>query len=135
MTREWGGRVQVRRGDAVDVLAHPGLVAIDGGPVGMLTYALDPATGEGEILWLASTLERRAGVGTALLVALPPARRWVVTTTNDNVDALRFYQRRGFRLLEVRIGAVDDARATLKPTIPLVGNHGIDLHDEIELWR
>jgi ribosomal protein S18 acetylase RimI-like enzyme len=25
-----------------------------------------------------------------------------VTTTNDNLDALRFYQRRGFRLVELR---------------------------------
>jgi hypothetical protein len=56
-----------------------------------------------------------------------------VTTTNDNVDALRFYQRRGFVLTELRRRAVDDARRTLKPSIPLVGDHGIPLRDEIEL--
>jgi hypothetical protein len=56
-------------------------------------------------------------------------------TTNDNVDALRFYQRRGFRLRAVRPGAVDDARRTLKPEIPAVGEQGIPIRDEIELER
>ena len=57
---------------------------------------------------------------------------WVVTT-NDNVDALRFYQRRGFRLARLRPGAVDESRETVKPEIPAIGDHGIPLRDEIEL--
>jgi len=57
---------------------------------------------------------------------------WVVTT-NDNVDALRFYQRRGFHISAVRPGAVDHARTHLKPTIPSTGSHGIPIRDEIEL--
>jgi hypothetical protein len=57
-----------------------------------------------------------------------------LTTTNDNLDALRFYQRRGFRIMGVRQGAVDDAR-TLKPSIPAVGNYGIPLRDELDLVR
>jgi hypothetical protein len=56
-----------------------------------------------------------------------------VVTTNDNVDALRFYQRRGFQLASVRCGAVDEARRTLKPLIPVTGNYGIPLRDELEL--
>ena len=56
-------------------------------------------------------------------------------TTNDNTDALRFYQRRGFRIRAVRSGAVDDARRRLKPGIPAIGDHGIPLSDEIELER
>jgi hypothetical protein len=54
-------------------------------------------------------------------------------TTNDNVDALRFYQRRGFRLARVRPGAVDESRRVLKPEIPTVGAYGIPLRDELEL--
>jgi hypothetical protein len=54
-------------------------------------------------------------------------------TTNDNVDALRFYQRRGFRLAALRTRAVDELRRRLKPTIPAVGEHGIPIRDEIEL--
>ena len=56
-------------------------------------------------------------------------------TTNDNLAALRFYQRAGFRLLELRPGAVDEARAVLKPSIPETGNDGIPLRDEIDLVR
>jgi hypothetical protein len=57
---------------------------------------------------------------------------WLVTT-NDNLDALRFYQRRGFRLAKLRRGAVDAARSRLKPTIPEVGSFGIPIRDEIVL--
>ena len=61
------------------------------------------------------------------------ARRLWLITTNDNVDALRFYQRRGFRLVRVHAGAVDRSRAALKPGIPEAGDHGIPLRDELEL--
>lgn len=59
-------------------------------------------------------------------------RIWLVTT-NDNLDALRFYQRRGFSLCALRPGAVDDARHTLKPSISRTGAYGIPLRDELEL--
>jgi GNAT superfamily N-acetyltransferase len=77
------------------------------------------------------------GIGTALLTTIA-ARLWPefetlrLTTTNDNVDALRFYQRRGFRLTALRAGAVDHARLA-KPSIPTIGEHGIPLRDEIDL--
>jgi hypothetical protein len=77
------------------------------------------------------------GVGTALLAALPGHlgagfARIRLTTTNDNVDALRFYQRRGYRLANLQQGAVDLARRH-KPSIPQVGDYGIPIHDEIDL--
>ena len=53
-------------------------------------------------------------------------------TTNDNLAALRFYQRRGLRLVAVHRDAVRVARA-LKPLIPRVGNYGIPVLDELEL--
>ena len=80
-----------------------------------------------------------AGAGSALLAAArrvaeaSGVRRVWLVTTNDNVDALRFYQRRGYRLSGVDAGAVDRSRAALKPAIPEVGAHGIPLRDEIEL--
>jgi hypothetical protein len=55
-------------------------------------------------------------------------------TTNDNLGALRFYQRRGFSLVALRPGAVERARAR-KPTIPPIGDFGIRLRDELELER
>ncbi|NLE72769.1 MAG: GNAT family N-acetyltransferase [Actinomycetales bacterium] len=84
--------------------------------------------------------ERHAGTGTALVEAVARlardagARRLWLVTTNDNVDALRFYQRRGFRLAELHVGAVDEARR-LEPAIPAVGDHGIPIRDELVLER
>ena len=82
---------------------------------------------------------RHRGIGSTLLTALETAvrasdRHWIwVVTTNDNLDALRFYQRRGFRIGEVRPGAVDRARLSVKPSIAGIGAYGIPLRDEFEL--
>jgi hypothetical protein len=56
---------------------------------------------------------------------------WVITT-NDNVDALRFYQKKGFKLVAVHRNAIEQSRK-LKPEIPSVGKNGIPLRDENEL--
>jgi GNAT superfamily N-acetyltransferase len=105
--------------------------------VGLLTYQL-----VGNMLEIVTlnAIDRRVGIGTMLIeAAVGKARRFGcreirLTTTNDNVDALRFYQRRGFRLAELRPGAVDQSRQ-LKPQIPRTGDYGIPLHDEIDLTR
>jgi hypothetical protein len=52
-------------------------------------------------------------------------------TTNDNLRALRFYQRR-LRPLAVHRDAIARSRA-LKPSIPEVGVDGIPLRHELEL--
>ena len=46
--------------------------------------------------------------------------------------ALRFYQRRGMRLSAIYPDSIDRARRT-KPSIPLLGHFGIEIHDELEL--
>jgi GNAT superfamily N-acetyltransferase len=101
--------------------------------VGLVTY--DLTVDMLEIVTL-DAIERRVGIGTRLIeAAVSKARRSgcrEVRLTNDNVDALRFYQRRGFRLVELRPGAVDLSRRE-KPAIPWIGEYGIPLHDEIEL--
>ena len=114
----------------------PSLVATrDGQQVGLLCYR-DDGDGWWELA-LIGAVTGQEGVGSALVAALvarvgPGSRIWVVTT-NDNVDALRFYQRRGFRIRAVRPGAVDEARRMSKPEIPVVGRYGIPLRDEVEL--
>ena len=60
------------------------------------------------------------------------ARRLWLITSNDNLDALRFYQRRGMRLRAIHRDAIDQARL-IKPSIPVVGNFGIAIRDELEL--
>ena len=135
LDREMGGRWQARRGELVDVLALPGFVAEEGAEcVGILTYRIEEDDCELAVL---VALRARGGIGSALVDALLAAvghlaRIWVVTT-NDNLDALRFYQRRGFVLSALRPGAVDTAREKLKPSISPVGEYGIPLRDEIEL--
>jgi ribosomal protein S18 acetylase RimI-like enzyme len=131
-----GGRFQALRGELVDILRFPGFVARrNGDPVGLLVYRI---VGEDcEMLALVAR-ERRTGVGTALLDHLRievggHCRSIVVVTTNDNLDALRFYQRRGFVLRELRPGAVDESRRTIKPSIARRGDHGIPIRDELEL--
>ncbi len=104
-------------------------------PTGLVTYRLE--AGECEIVTIDSLIEG-IGIGTALIDAVKAAavaatceRLWLITT-NDNVKALRFYQRRGFALVAVYRNALEESRR-LKPEIPLVGVHGIPLRDEIEL--
>jgi ribosomal protein S18 acetylase RimI-like enzyme len=133
----WDSLRVARLGAVEHPLDHPALVAErDGRLVGALTYVVRGA--DCEVLTL-HTDDRRQGVGTALIVEVKGiARRagctrlWLITT-NDNVDALRFYQRRGFRLAALHPGAVDDSRAHLKPEIPEIGDHGIRLRDELVL--
>jgi len=133
LKRRLGGRLQARRGELVDMLALPGLVAEeDQDRAGILVYDV---RGEAcELAAIATAIGQR-GVGTHLVEALKTkvsGRIWLVTT-NDNLDALRFYQRRGFVLAALRPGAVLQARQRLKPTIPETGAYGIPLRDEIEL--
>jgi len=130
-----------RLGVLVDPLDHPALLAEDqagGRLLGVLTYVPDRDGEQCEVLTLHAA-QPWQGVGTALIEAVERlaaqqgcTRLWLITT-NDNVDALRFYQRRGFYLAALHRGAVDDSRARLKPEIPTVGNYGIVLRDEIEL--
>lgn len=134
---EHGSLRVARRGELVDSLDHPALLAWVGDVLGgVATYVVDAEACE---LLTLHAEHQFAGVGTALVEAVVRAAReagcrrlWVVTT-NDNVDALRFYQRRGFRLTQLRPGAVDVSRETLKSEIPPVGAHEIPLRDELEL--
>ena len=126
-----------RGGELVSPLDHPMLIATAGDQrAGLVTYI--ERGGECEILTL-HAVRQWAGAGSALIAAIRDlaashdCRRLWVVTTNDNVDALRFYQRRGFRLVVLRPGAVDESRRTRKPEIPTIGDHGIPLRDELEL--
>lgn len=137
LDRELSGAVQVRRGEALNALDLPGLVAEDDGRgVGLLFYRVD---GEDCELFVLLAVDHEKGIGTALVDTLVAraagSRRIWVVTTNDNLRALRFYQRRGFSLCALRAGAVDETRRHLKPGIPRTGDDGIPLRDELELER
>ncbi len=134
----WGGQgLVVAHGELFDPRILPAFIA--GERAGLATFRIAADGTFAELVTL-NALMRGRGIGTALVDALcvhlrnagVPVLR--LTTTNDNLDALRFYQRRGFRIVALRPGAVDEARR-LKPSIPETGAYGIPLRDEIGLER
>jgi ribosomal protein S18 acetylase RimI-like enzyme len=134
--RRWGAPYVVAHGQLYYPNTLPGFVAeVDGERVGLLTYHADGL--DWEIVTIDS-LEPGSGVGSDLIFAARQeakragaSRLWLITT-NDNLNALRFYQKRGFRLVALHRDALDRSRQ-LKPNIPLVGQDGIPLRDELEL--
>jgi GNAT superfamily N-acetyltransferase len=138
MVELWGSELQVVHQSVYRPAELPGLIAERAGRVvGLLTYQVSDEMLEVVTL---NSIERRTGVGTVLMEAVAADARQLrcheirLTTTNDNLDAIRFYQRRGLRLVALRPGAVDRARLE-KPEIPRVGDYGIPLRDEIDLAR
>ncbi|GAA1854819.1 GNAT family N-acetyltransferase [Asanoa iriomotensis] len=133
----WGGHIVVAHDEAIDLRTLPALVAVDDG--GRLAGALCWRVVDDSLEVVSIAAARSGvGVGTALLDAVVAEARaagshriWLVTT-NDNLRALRFYQRRGLRIVGVDRGAVDRARL-MKPSIPTVGDDGVPIHDELRL--
>ncbi len=132
----WGGPLVVSRGVVHDLRQLPTLVAMRGGqPDGAATYRID---GDECELTSLDAVTQRVGIGGALLDVVAARARaagcrrlWLITT-NDNLDALRFYQRRGLVLAALHTGPIAASRR-LKPSIPLAGEHGIAIRDELEL--
>ena len=135
LTRRWGGTLVVAHGEQFQADALPAMVA--GERQGLATYQVEAEGWHAELVTLDAVTPGH-GVGTVLIDGLTRvlSTRGIgilrVTTTNDNLRALRFYQRRGFRIIAVRPGAVAAARR-LKPTIPEFGEHGIPIRDEVDL--
>lgn len=134
----WGGLEMVVHDEVFSVREMNALIAWrEGVQAGLVTYRVHGSVCE--ILSLDS-LQPNGGVGTALLAAVVQRAQASncdclrVTTTNDNLSALRFYQKRGFVLRRLSPGGVIRARQK-KPQIPLLGAGGIAVRDEIELER
>jgi len=133
----WNGTVMLIRGEVIDMTQVDGFVWLepDGKTIrGLVTYIV-----RGQACEIASLDSRREnrGVGTALVELVKAKARELgcarlqLLTSNDNINAIKFYQKRGFELVGVNLGAIDRARA-LKPEIPLIGQNGIPIKHEIE---
>lgn len=135
MEEQWGSTRMVSRGQVYLPHLLPGFIAVqDGKSVGLLTYQVEGD--QCEIVTLATVVEGQ-GIGSALIENVKQAvveegvkRLWLITT-NDNIPALRFYQKRGFQLAALHKNALEASRK-LKPEIPLFGFDGIPIRDEIE---
>jgi ribosomal protein S18 acetylase RimI-like enzyme len=130
----WGGESMVGHGERFFPAEHDGFVADD--RAGVVTFRI--VDGACEITMIESYDPGR-GVGSALVEAVVGEARaagcsrvWLVTT-NDNAHAQRWYLARGFVVTDVRPGAVDEARRTLKPSISRRGAGGVRISDEIEM--
>jgi bacillithiol system protein YtxJ len=136
LTDRWGATLIVTRGKAHDASRLPAFLAVAGEQrLGLVTYRIDG--NDCEMVSLDS-LHEGIGIGEALIKAVVSEARqagctrlWLITT-NDNLQAVRFYQKRGFSLVAVHRNALVESRK-IKPQIPEVGIDGIPLRDEIEM--
>jgi ribosomal protein S18 acetylase RimI-like enzyme len=135
----WGSPQMVVSTGVYDCSELDGFAAVQGSGdmVGLITYIIKAE--ECEIVSLDSVIENQ-GVGSALLqqVETFATQHGCATirliTTNDNLHALRFYQKRGYQIVKVFPNAVEKARQ-IKPSIPLVSSDGIPIRDELMLVK
>jgi ribosomal protein S18 acetylase RimI-like enzyme len=134
--KNWGDEFIVVRGVVYRPEKLDGFIAYNGPDcVGEITFTF--SDGECEIVTLDSECEGQ-GLGTRLINEVVEearrqnCRRVFLITTNDNLNALGFYQKRGFELVKIHRGAVNESRR-IKPSISLIGMNNIPLRDEIEL--
>ncbi len=134
--REWHSDIMVSRGYAHYVDNLETVIALDKNKeiLGILTY--HQLNQEIEIVSLDSFNEGK-GIGTKLLdfalhhfKSLHPKRIWLITS-NDNCHAMRFYQKRGWKMVNIYFDAIIEARK-IKPEIPFIGYDGIPILHEIE---
>lgn len=133
---QWDGDFVVAHG----TIFHPenvsGFIALDDNEwIGLITYTFLETDCE---IVSVDSLQENQGIGTSLVEKVVEesranqCRRVHLTTTNDNLRALGFYQKRGFKLSALRADALEETRK-LKPGIPLTAGNGIPIRDEIDL--
>ena len=135
--KKWEGPEVVVHGEVFFPHLLPGFVAVtpSGDKVGLVTYSNHDDVWE--IITLNSLL-LGIGIGKALLSRIfgfarkMGGKRLIITTTNDNTDAIRFYQKQGYVITAIRRNEVEESRKR-KPSIPRLSPDGIPIQDEIEL--
>ncbi|QDP39585.1 GNAT family N-acetyltransferase [Radiobacillus deserti] len=135
---QWGSPEMVISSGVYDCSRLDGIAAVDENRViGLITYVRKGKLCE--IISLDSIVPKK-GIGTLLLeevekIALEKGCLELrLITTNDNLLALKFYQKRGYVLQNLFPNAVEKARK-IKPEIPLIGDEGIPIRDELELKK
>ena len=136
IVQSWGADFIVTRGRKVYPTEIDAYYVEDskGDRIGLITYEI--IGDQCEVVTL-DAFSKFSGVGTALLnkvkdevTKLGCKRLWLVTL-NDNLDAIRFYQKRGMTISAIHLNALEESRR-IKPAIAKIGQYGIPLRDEIE---
>ena len=126
------------RGEIIDGTKLDGfLLQEDNTVIGLVTY-----TFFGDICEIVSLDSKREniGIGSALLKEIEQiaidnnCKKMRLITTNDNMRALQFYQKRGYCLTKLYPNAIEEVRK-VKPNVPEIGDNDIPLRDEIELEK
>jgi len=85
---------------------------------------------------LLETFVQNKGIGSKIIEKIKKIaktrnckRVWLITS-NENINAIRFYQKRGFHISNIYLNAMEEARK-IKPEIPKIAD-GIEIRDEIE---
>jgi len=131
--QHWGGESMIVRGETIQYHQVEGFVFGDW--IGLITFMMK--NNECEVTSF-NSLEEGKGIGTKLMNEVireakqRTCKRVHLITTNDNLNALKFYQKYGFELVKINRGAIIESRK-IKPSIPLIGMNEIPLRDEIEL--
>jgi len=134
--KNWGGDFIISRGKIHKPENLEGFIAEgDGERVGLVTINVE--NDELEMVSIDS-LKPNKGIGGMLVKEViifakdkNLKRVWLITA-NDNLNALKFYQKKGFHLVKIYPNAIGESRK-IKPQIPEIGENGIPLRDEIEL--
>ena len=131
----WGSSLRVSRGNILDTTNLPGFICKKNDQIiGLVTYHIE--NNDCEIVTLNSVVQNK-GLGTKLLNKVIEMakdnnckRIWLITT-NDNTNAIRFYQKREFEWVGFYKDAIIESRR-LKPEIPEYGDDNIPIKHEIE---
>lgn len=133
--QQWYTTTMMIRGKEVDMTQTEGFyVKEQEDIIGLITYLVSDDVLEVTSL---NSLRENQGIGSKLVDAVireakdRKLKKILVVTTNDNINAIKFYQKRGFDMARLYHNALDISRK-IKPEIPLIGDHSIPLRHEIE---
>lgn len=116
-----------------------GLVYRDewGEPQGLVTWHVE---GDSAELVTVDAYQQGRHIGGRLLNAAEAellkrgVRHIMIVTTNDNLRAIGFYVRHGYRVTRIDLDGVARVRK-IKPGVPLTGHDGLPLRDMLELEK
>jgi N-acetylglutamate synthase-like GNAT family acetyltransferase len=130
----WGSDIIVSRGKIYRAEDLDGVLVYENKEIiGLGLYYIK--NNECEVVLL-ETFVQKKGIGSKIvekiieIAKVKNCKRIWVITTNNNINALEFYQKRGFYFSKIYINAMEESRK-LKPEIPEEYN-GIKIRDEIE---
>ncbi len=134
ITKEWGSIFVISKGVKYNVSNLPGYLALlDNKIVGIITFFI--TKNNYEIITL-NSFKKNKGIGTILIDKIKKnakknnINKINLITTNDNINAITFYQKQGFDIKSINLNSIIESRK-LKPEIPETGNFGIPIKHEI----